>query len=152
MGSLISRQAKDYGKDVTIKVDKITAPVIGREITKRFGEDEEKWDNLSKADSVTFKFLKAAYSFIPEARNAGADLTNAAFIFQQIAREFVIKAGEGDWEFLFSEEEDSKIRGKCVRKGALWRYIWDPLRELVTEVAQTVRDAIVGRVRAKLES
>lgn len=143
---------QDYGEDITITVKKITAPVIGGEITRRFGKDEEKWDDLNKADSDTLKFLKAAYSFIPLAVSAGADLNNAAFIFQQIGREFVIKAGDGDWEFLFLVEEDSKIRGNCVRKGAIWRYIWDPIREFVTEVAKTARVALVGQVRKKLES
>lgn len=142
---------QDYNEDVIIKVRKITPPAIGAEIKRRFGEDEEKWEELAKADSDTLKFLKAAYSFIPEAREAGTDFTNAAFIFAQVGREFVIKAGDGDWEFYFAMKDDGKIRGECVRKGELWRYIWDPVREFVTGLGKTVRNAIEGRVRKKLE-
>lgn len=74
---------------------------------------------------MTLKFIKTAISFIPEAKKAGTDFTNAAFIFAQPGREFVIKAGNGDWEFYFSQEADGKVRGHCVRKGSLWRYLWD---------------------------
>lgn len=57
--------------------------------------------------------------------DAGADLTNAAFIFAQPGSEFVIKAGGGDWEFYFTEESDGEIRGHCVRIGSFCRWAWD---------------------------
>ena len=139
---------QDYNKDVIIEVQKITVPVIGKEITDRFGADEEEWEKLDKTDRVTLKFLKAAHSFIPQAKEAGTDFENAAFIFAQVGKEFVIKSGNGDWEFYFSEEDDGKIRGKCFRKGSLLRYLWDPIKETIIGLGKTLLQAISGRALA----
>ena len=106
-----------------IVVRKITPIALGNEIRRRFGEDDSTINN--EQEKTTLKFIKAAISFIPEAKDAGTDFTNAAFIFAQPRREFVIKAGKGDWEFYFSEEADGKICGKCVRTGSIWRYLWN---------------------------
>ena len=62
--------------------------------------------------------------------HAGADLNNASFIFAQPGREFVLKAGHGDWEFYFSQSNDGNIYGRCVRKPML-RYIWDEAKKVV---------------------
>lgn len=141
---------QDYKIKVIIKVKKITVPIIGEEITSRFGNDEEEWEKLDKTDSVTLKFLKAAHSFIPQAKEAGTDFKNAAFIFAQVGREFVIKAGNADWEFYFSEEDDGKIRGKCVRKGSWLRYVWDPIKETVISFGKTVLNAISSRAAKQI--
>ena len=46
-----------------------------------------------------------------------ADLTNAAFIISQPGKEFIIQAGNGDWEFFFSEDAKDVVHGCCVREG-----------------------------------
>ena len=57
-------------------------------------------------------------------------MSNAAFIFAQPGREFVIKAGGGDWEYHFSEDESGRIWGRCVRL-PLRYYLWDRAMEVV---------------------
>ena len=38
-------------------------------------------------------------------------------MFMLPGREFVIRAGDGDWEFFFSEDDRGEVSGQCVRKG-----------------------------------
>ena len=91
-------------------------PILGKEITKRCG-NEGRHKDLKKSGETTLRFLQTAISFVPDAIKDGADLTNAAFIFAQPGREFVIKSGNGDWEFYFSEDDSDEILGRCVRTG-----------------------------------
>ena len=60
----------------------------------------------------------------------GADLSNAAFIFLQSGREFVIQAGNVDWEFFFSEDLKYTVHGHCVRKDPrqAFRGFWNSSR------------------------
>ena len=52
-------------------------------------------------------------------------MRNGSFIYAQPGNEFVITAGNGDWEFYFSQSEDAdKISCYCLRK-PMWRYLWD---------------------------
>ncbi len=95
---------------------KITSTVLGKEITKRCG-NEGKHRDLNKTGQTTLRYLQTAISYLPDAIETGADLTNAAFIFAQPGREFVMKSGKGDWEFYFSEDANDKILGRCVREG-----------------------------------
>ena len=57
----------------------------------------------------------------------------------------MIKAGNADWEFQFTEEDDGRIRGKCLRKSLL-RYLWDPIKEVIIGIGKTILNAITGRV------
>ena len=98
-------------------VKKISSTFLGREITKRCG-NEGQHNDLEEKDKTTLKFLQAAISYISVATNMGADLSNAAFIFSQPGKEFVIQAGNGDWEFFFSEDLKNIIHGHCVRKAS----------------------------------
>lgn len=50
-------------------------------------------------------------------------MTNAAFILSQPSKDFVIKAGDGDWEYIFEEEADGEIYGRCVRL-PFFRYVY----------------------------
>ena len=103
-------------------VKKISSTFLGREITKRCG-NEGQHNDLEEKDKTTLKFLQAAISYISEATNMGADLSNAVFIFSQPGREFVIQAGNGDWEFFFSEDLKNTVHGHCVRKAS--RGFWN---------------------------
>ncbi|KAL9965269.1 hypothetical protein ACROYT_G029044 [Oculina patagonica] len=116
MGNNKSRMTEDYPSDRRIRVNKISRTILGKEVTKQCG-NEGRHGDLNKTGQTTLRFLRTAISFIPDAIDAGADLTNAAFIFAQPGREFVIEAGGGDWEFYFSEDEKDEIQGCCVRKG-----------------------------------
>ena len=71
-------------------VKKISSTFLGREITKRCG-NEGQHNDLEEKDKTTLKFLQAAISYISVATNMGADLSNAAFIFSQPGKEFVIR-------------------------------------------------------------
>ena len=82
--------------------------------------------------------------------DAGTDFDNVAFIFAQNEREFVIKAGNGDWEFLFTQEDDGRIHGKCCRKGSHWRYVWDQAREVIVPILNTARQVIQNDWTPKL--
>ncbi|KAJ7389458.1 hypothetical protein OS493_031427 [Desmophyllum pertusum] len=105
-----------------IYVDEITAPVLGRELVRRCG-NEGQHRYLDAIGHTTLRFLRAAISFIPDALNDGGNMRNAAFILSQPGREFLIQAGSGDWEFYFSEYANGAIYGRCVRKPFL-RYVW----------------------------
>ena len=85
---------------------------------------------LDGHDQTTLEFLKAALYFLPTALEDGADLGNAVFLFAQAGSEFVIKAGNGDWEYYFSEEYPNQITGTCVRKPWL-RFFWDKVLFIV---------------------
>lgn len=52
-------------------------------------------------------------------------MRNASFIYAQPGNEFVIKAGNGDWEFYFSQSKD-EVSCYCLRK-PMYRYLWDGL-------------------------
>lgn len=117
--------------------------------------DEEEQQNLDEQRKATLKFIKAAISFIPQALDTGADLSNASFILAQPGRDFVVKAGNGDWEFYFTEKEDGKVHGKCVRTGSIWRWIWNPMKGAVCDVAsiawnQCVLPAVGNFLQKKL--
>ena len=115
------------------RVDKISSIVLGKEIVKRCGT-EGQHGNLSEDDQTTLKFLRAAISFISNANKMCADLTNAAFIISQPGKEFIIQAGNGDWEFFFSEDANDVVHGRCVRKGpkrfsrGIWKLFYFCLR------------------------
>ncbi|KAL9965270.1 hypothetical protein ACROYT_G029045 [Oculina patagonica] len=154
MGNIRSRVLDRYPEEVFIQVDKITSVALGKEVLKRCG-DEDQQKKLNETRKATLKFLKAATSFIPHAMDAGADLTNAAFIFAQPGSEFVIKAGGGDWEFYFTEESDGEIRGHCVRIGSFCRWAWDKsvgnfARILGGFVVSAVLPAVWGHVSQRL--
>lgn len=104
---------------------KITSPVLGAEVRR-----VENKMYLDDHDQTTIKFLKAAIHFLPTAMEDGADLTNAIFLFAQSGSEFVIKAGNGDWEYYFSEEYPDQITGRCVRKPWL-KFFWDKAKSIV---------------------
>ena len=65
---------------------------------------------------TTRRILRAARSFIPDAQQDGANMKNTAFILSIPGRDFVIKAGKGDWEYNFEEDEYGEIYGRCVRQ------------------------------------
>ncbi len=103
---------------------KITNFVLGEELLKRCG-DEDQQEHLTEQVRATRKFIKAAISFIPEALAAGADFSNASFIFARPGRQFAIRAGNGDWEFYFTEDADGGVRGQCTRVGSVWCWLWE---------------------------
>lgn len=130
MGNSKSRMVEDYPRDQIIEVNEISSGVLGREITKRCG-NEGNHGNLKRSGQTTLRFLRAAITVREEAIEAGADLTNAAFIFSVPGREFVIRAGDGDWEFFLSEDDKDEIHGQCVRKGktkTLLQSVWNGCR------------------------
>ncbi|CAH3195645.1 unnamed protein product [Porites evermanni] len=134
-----------YGKNyqVKIRVQEINGRAIGREITRRCG-NEGQHRYLNDVDWTTLRFLRAANSFIPDARDDGADMRNCAFILRQPGREFfVIISGNGDWEYDFSEDADGEIYGRCVRKPFL-RYVWDGTKSLVVRVISFAASTAAG--------
>ena len=110
----------------------ITSPVLGREIMKRCG-NEEQYPHLDQRGRKTLKFLRASISFIAEVIDVGGDLSNVSFIFTQPGGEFGIIAGNGDWEFYFSQGYDNEIYGRCVRKPTV-RYIFDKVSSTVRRI------------------
>ena len=115
-----------------IRVNEITGLVIGKEIRKRCGN--EGWHlYLDDVDRITLRFLRAANSFIPDAREDGANMRNCAFILRQPGSEFVIISGDGDWEYDFCEGADGEIYGRCQRMPLL-RYAWDAAKSAVVRV------------------
>ncbi len=114
----------------------ITAPVLGRELVRRCG-NEGQHPYLDETGFTTLRFLRTAISFIPDAQNDGGDMRNAAFILSQPGQEFLIQAGNGDWEFFFAEEEDGRIYGRNVRKPFL-RYMWDGFTSVVRSIGSFI--------------
>ncbi|KAK2546927.1 hypothetical protein P5673_033312 [Acropora cervicornis] len=117
-----------------ILVGEINGRTIGREIIKRCGH-EGHHPYLGGADKATLRFLRAANSFIPDAEDDGADMKNAAFILRQPGREFVLKSGNGDWEYDFCEDSDGEIYGRCIRQPLL-RYAYDKAKSAVVRIFQ----------------
>ena len=79
------------------------------------------------------RFLRTAYSFIPDATDDGANMRNCAFILRQRGREFVVISGDGDWEYDFCEDADGEIYGRCIRKPFL-RYVWDEAKSSIVRL------------------
>ena len=127
---------------VRIRVQEINGRAIGREITRRCGNEGQHL-YLNDEDWTTLRFLRAANSFIPDARDDGADMRNCAFILRQPGREFVIISGNGDWEFDFCEDADGEIYGRCVRKPFL-RYVWDGVTSAVVRLCCCVASTVAG--------
>lgn len=123
------RMVQDYRRKIRIYVNKITPAALGQELLKQCG-NEGRHAYLDATRYTTLRFLRAAISFIPDACDEGADMRNAAFIFAQPGREFVIKAGHGDWEFYFLEDQFGSICGRCVRK-PFRHYVWDKTKSVV---------------------
>ena len=98
---------------------------------------------MNDEDWTTLRFLRAANSFIPDARDDGADMQNCAFILRQPGREFVIISGNGDWEYDFCEDADGEIYGRCVRKPFL-RYVWDGAKSAVVRLFWWVASTAAG--------
>ena len=121
---------QDYTNIVLVR--EISGTTIGREIIKRCGH-EGRHPYLKGEDKATLRFLRAANSFIPDAKYDGADMKNAAFILRQPGREFVIKSGTGDWEYDFCEDSDGEIYGRCVRQ-SLFEYVWDHGKSAVVRI------------------
>ena len=115
-----------------ILVGEINGRTIGREIIKRCGH-EGHHPYLGGADKATLRFLRAANSFIPDAEDDGADMKNAAFILRQPGREFVLKSGNGDWEYDFCEDSDGEIYGRCIRQPLL-RYAYNTAKKKVERI------------------
>lgn len=113
-------------------VGEINGRTIGREIIKRCGH-EGHHPYLGGADKATLRFLRAANSFIPDAEDDGADMKNAAFILRQPGREFVLKSGNGDWEYDFCEDSDGEIYGRCIRQPLL-RYAYNTAKKKVERI------------------
>ena len=88
--------------------------------------NEDRHPSLDETGKITLKFLRASIAFIPKAIvKFGANMRNVSFIYAQPGNKFVITAGNGDWEFYFSQSEDGdKISCSCLRK-PMWRYLWD---------------------------
>lgn len=107
-----------------ITVKQITPVVLGRELFERCG-DEDQQIYINKQKKATLKLLKHGISFIPQALDAKIDLKNASFIFAQPGREFVVRAGNGDWEICFLEQMDGTVCGRCTRYGSHLRWMWD---------------------------
>ena len=126
--------------EITIEVDEITGLVIGKQIRKRCGN--EGWHQyLNDMERETLNFLRAANTFIPDAKDDGANMRNCAFILRQPGREFVIISGNGDWEYDFCQAADGEIYGRCIRK-PLARYAWDRARSAVVRVCSFARSGL----------
>ncbi|XP_029185134.2 uncharacterized protein LOC114953138 [Acropora millepora] len=106
-------------------VQEITVVELGRFLVETCG-NEDRHPSLDETGKITLKFLRASIAFIPKAIvNFGGNMRNVSFIYAQPGNKFVITAGNGDWEFYFSQSEDGdKISCSCRRK-PMWRYLWD---------------------------
>ena len=118
----------------------ITKISVGREKMRRCGNEGANYRRYREGiidyeeyleTETTKQIMEAAISFIPDAEEDGADLTNAAFILSQPGRSFVIRAGDGNWEYVFEKEYDGEIYGRCVRKPFL-RYIYNKATNIVS--------------------
>lgn len=103
--------------------------------------NEGNHKNLDETGQVTLKFFRVAITFIEQAENEGADMENAAFIFQQPGSERLIQSGKGDWEYLFLEDPQCNIYGRCVRQ-PLMRYILDKVKGIIKAVGKTIFKSI----------
>ncbi|KAL9965879.1 hypothetical protein ACROYT_G029733 [Oculina patagonica] len=130
------RMTQQYHRDVKIYVREITAQVLGRELIRRCG-NEGQHPYLDATGRTTLRFLRTAISFIPDAQNDGGDMCNAAFILSQPGQEFLIQAGDGDWEFFFAEEADGQIYGRNVRK-PFFRYAYDRVKSVVSRIGSFI--------------
>ena len=115
------------------KVREISKVAMGKVEVRRCGNEGSAWrryeDNAItyeeyKAIETTRRILRAARSFIPGAQEDEADMRDAAFILSILGRDFVIKAGDGDWEYVFEEDVYGVIYGRCVRQ-TFPRYIYN---------------------------
>lgn len=105
-------------------VEEITVVELGKFLVKTCG-NEGRHPYLDETGKTTLKFLRASIDFIPEAAEFGANMRNGSFIYAQPGNEFVITAGNGDWEFYFSQSKHpDQISCYCLRK-PMWRYLWD---------------------------
>ena len=127
---------------IRIEVDEINGRAIGREITKRCGNEGQHL-YLNDVDRTTLRFLRAAHSFIPDAKADGANMRNCAFILRQPERERVIISGNGDWEYDFCEGANGEIYGRCVRKPFL-RYVWDGAKSCVVRLFRCAASTAAG--------
>ena len=127
----------------------VTPPVLGQEVIKRCGEEgSEKRQQLNNAGKTTLRFLTAAIDFIPMAMDDGADMKNVAFIFAQPGKQYLIKAGKGDWEFYFAQDANTgNVYGRCVHI-TMAHYIWD----MITSVFRRVGAAISQKMLSILGS
>ena len=121
---------------VRIPVQEINGRSIGREITRRFG-NEGQHQYLNDVDKTALEFLRAANSFVYDAYEDGAEMRNCAFILRQPGREFVIISGNGDWEYDFCEDQNGAIYGRSVRK-PLVDYIYDLAKKCVVRLFSMV--------------
>ena len=128
-----------YSDEIALK--EISKLAIGRVEVRRCGNegsaerryaDNEITYEEYKAIEATRRILRAARAFIPDAQDDGADMKNSAFILSIPGRDFVIKAGDGDWEYVF-EEEDGEIYGRCVRQTFL-RYVYNKATNTIGRV------------------
>ena len=121
-----------FPENVTIKVPNINPVSLGKELLRRCG-NEGQWPYNDAVTTTTLKFLQASISYIPLALETSADLSNAAFILSQPGNEFVIRSGNADWEFYFSQDYKGDISGKCLRKPYL-RYYYDKISSTVRSI------------------
>lgn len=137
---LFNDPLQHYSDEVVLK--EISKVAIGREEVRRCGnegsakgryEGEEITYEEYRAIETRRRILRAARSFIPDAQEDGADMKNAAFILSIPGRDFVIKAGDGDWEYVFEEDEDGEIYGRCVRQAFL-RYLYNKATNTICRV------------------
>ena len=70
-------------------------------------------------------------------------MRNAAFIFRQPGREFVLIAGDGEWKYDFCEDADGDIYGRCIRKPFL-QYACDGVKAAVVRVFSVVASTSAG--------
>lgn len=124
---LFSLCFKNY--EVHVRVNDINERTLGKEILRRCGNEG--------------RYQRAAISFVPDARGDGVDLTNACFILHQPVGSFVIKSGNGDWEFKFSQDDRGNISGTCERQ-PLRRYLWDGFNSVVKCVGKVIFRAVAG--------
>ena len=123
-----------------IKVREISNVAIGQVEVRRCGNEGSPWRRYED-NEITYeeymaietrrRILRAARSFIQDAQDDGADMKNAAFILSIPGRDFVIKAGDGDWEYIFEEDEYGVIYGRCVRE-PFRRYIYNKVTNAVS--------------------
>ncbi|KAL9965267.1 hypothetical protein ACROYT_G029042 [Oculina patagonica] len=127
-GSVLKRRKLATQIPRRTTVSEITTVALGRFLVDKCG-NEGQHRYLDETGQATLEFLRASIDFVPQALQAGANMRNTSFIYAQPGREFVISAGNGDWEFYFSQTGD-EINCQCVRK-PMYRYVWDGIKWLV---------------------